>query len=90
MIREGDWKLIQFFEDDSVKLFNLKNDIGEKSDLSTSEPDRAAAMLAKLKAWQEKTKAPIPSELNPDFGKQKAAAGGKKKGGKRKKSTKAE
>ena len=42
-----------------------------------------AAMLAKLKAWQAKTKAPIPAEPNPDFGKTEASGGGKKKGGKR-------
>jgi len=71
VIREGDWKLIQFFESDSVQLFNLKNDLGEKSDLAKSNPEKANALLAKLKAWQVKTKAVIPAEANPDFGSSK-------------------
>ena len=67
VIRKGDWKLIQFFEDDSVQLYNLKSDIGEETDLSTAEPKRARALLAELKAWQKKTKAVIPTQPNPDF-----------------------
>ena len=67
VIRKGDWKLIQFFEDDSIQLYNLKSDIGEQSDLSSAEPKRAQAMLSELKAWQKKTKAVIPTKPNPDF-----------------------
>ncbi len=33
-IREGDHKLIHFYDTDSVELYNLKNDISEKNDLS--------------------------------------------------------
>lgn len=67
VIRKGDWKLIQFFEDDSIQLYNLKNDPGEESDLSSAEPRRAQALLDELKAWQKKTKAVIPTTPNPDF-----------------------
>ncbi len=67
VIRKGDWKLIQFFEDDSIQLYNLKNDLGEQSDLSSAEAQRAQAMLMELKAWQKKTQAVIPSKLNPDY-----------------------
>jgi arylsulfatase A-like enzyme len=81
VIRKGDWKLIHFFEDDSVRLFNLKDDIGEKKNLAKAEPERTAAMLKELKAWQKETKAVIPGTPNPDFG--KIAAKGKR--GKRKK-----
>ena len=49
VIRQGDWKLIQFFEDDSVKLFNLKEDFGEKYDRAPSEPERAARLLEELR-----------------------------------------
>jgi len=86
VVRKGDWKLIQFFESDSVELYNLAEDIGEKKELSKSQPEKAAAMLKELKQWQKETKAVIPSEPNPDFGKR--AEGGEKKGkgrGKRKK-----
>jgi arylsulfatase A-like enzyme len=67
VIRKGDWKLIQFFEDDSIQLFNLKDDLGEQTDLAKSNPKKAQALLKELKAWQQETKAVIPSELNPDF-----------------------
>ncbi|TWT84425.1 Arylsulfatase [Planctomycetes bacterium CA13] len=68
VIREGDWKLIQFFESDSVQLYNLNDDIGEKNDLAQSNPEKATALLNQLKSWQSKTKATIPTTLNPDFG----------------------
>ena len=67
VIRRGDWKLMQFFEDDSVQLFNLKEDIGESRDLSESEPEITATLLEELQAWQMDTRAVIPSVLNPDF-----------------------
>ena len=67
VIRKGDWKLIQFFEDDSAELYHLGKDLGESHDLAQREPEKTAALLADLKAWQRKTKAVIPSELNPDF-----------------------
>ena len=67
VIRQGDWKLMQFFEDDSLKLFNLKKDLGEKNNLIHSEPERAAMLLKELRAWQKRTEAVIPTVLNPDF-----------------------
>ena len=67
VIRKGDWKLIEFFESGKAELYNLREDIGERTDLASSEVKRATAMLAQLKAWQTKTKAVIPTQLNPDF-----------------------
>ena len=52
---------MQFFEDDSIKLFNLKNDIGEKNDLANSQPEKTASLLEELQAWQKRTKAVIPA-----------------------------
>ena len=76
VIRQGDWKLIQFFESDSVQLFNLKSDLGETRDLAESNPEKADALLAKLKAWQAETKAVIPATRNPDFGSGKGKSRG--------------
>ena len=54
-IREGDYKLLENYEDGTFKLFNLKEDIGENNDLSKTYPKKAASMRAKLHAWyQEK------------------------------------
>ncbi len=66
-IRKGDWKLIYYFEDQSVKLFNLVQDLGEENDMAQTNPEKAAELLAELKAWQKETKAPVPSELNPTY-----------------------
>ena len=75
VIRRGDWKLIQFFEDDSIKLFNLKEDLGEKIDRASSEPERAGRLLEELRAWQKHTGAVIPTVLNPQFSPGKGAVG---------------
>jgi arylsulfatase A-like enzyme len=40
-VRFGDFKLIEFFEDDRVELYNLKNDLNEENDLSEIHPEKA-------------------------------------------------
>lgn len=67
MIRKGDWKLIYYFEDESVKLFNVREDISEKKELSKAKPEKAAELLKELKAWWKKTNAVIPNQPNPAF-----------------------
>ncbi len=67
VIRKGDWKLMQFFEDDSIQLFNLTEDLGETQNLAKAYPEIAASLLKELKAWQAETDAIIPSTPNPDF-----------------------
>ena len=61
-IRLGDYKLIEYFENNSFQLFNLKNDIGEQNDLSTSEPEKAAELLSMLNEWRGETSAQMMSE----------------------------
>lgn len=65
-LRRGDWKLIEFHEDNSVALFNLASDPGEEHDLSASRPDLTAVLRAEVDAWQEKTAAPVPNARNPE------------------------
>jgi arylsulfatase A-like enzyme len=50
-IRVGDYKLIERFEDGQIHLYNLKADIGERTDLATEMPDRVTAMKNRLHAW---------------------------------------
>jgi arylsulfatase A-like enzyme len=66
-IRKGDWKLIQRFEDNSIELYNLKEDIGEKRNLLTSNPEKAKELLSDLNTWRKELNAPIPTELNPEY-----------------------
>ena len=65
-LRRGDWKLIELHEDNSVRLYNLKDDPGEQDDLAASMPKRTAALRADLDAWQAATAAPIPARPNPE------------------------
>ena len=67
IIRKGDWKLHYYFEDKGIELYDLKNDVGEKKDLSKFETEKASELMGDLRSWWEKTNAPIPTELNPDF-----------------------
>ena len=60
-IRAGDYKLIEWYEDNSVELYNLKEDIGEKNDLSTKMPEKAAELQRLLHRWLKQTKADVPT-----------------------------
>jgi arylsulfatase A len=65
-VREGDWKLIEHYEDGRVELFNLAKDAGETRDLSEAEPMRTADLKGKLGAWR-KTVGAQENTPNPDF-----------------------
>jgi hypothetical protein len=59
-VRVGDWKLIHWIEDDSVELFNVVNDLSEKTDLAAQQPDRVKDLRARLNAWRKETNANMP------------------------------
>jgi arylsulfatase A len=65
-IREGDWKLVENFEDESVELFNLTRDPAEKKNIAASELARAADLRDKLHTWRAQVGARMPAP-NPDF-----------------------
>lgn len=52
VIRSGDYKLLHFFNDNRIELYNLKKDISEENNLAEKEPERRKAMLQELKAWK--------------------------------------
>jgi arylsulfatase A len=60
-VRQGDYKLVEFYEDSRCELYNLNDDPGETRDLAKSDPDRTAAMRALLHAWLAETRADMPS-----------------------------
>ncbi len=66
-IRDGDWKLIEWFEDGSLELFNLRDDLSEKQNLAAERPDIVKKLHAKLIAWRKSVNAVMPTP-NPDFG----------------------
>jgi arylsulfatase A-like enzyme len=65
-MRDGEWKLIEWFEDGRLELFNLTRDPYEKNNVAATESARAEAMHARLKAWRAETGAQFPT-MNPDF-----------------------
>ncbi|WP_390621811.1 sulfatase [Rubripirellula tenax] len=52
-IREGDYKLVERYEDGRVHLYDLASDIGEATDLASEMPDRVAQMRDRLHAWYQ-------------------------------------
>jgi len=65
-VRMGDYKLIEFFEDGRLELYNLRDDISEENDLAREMPERAHQMQQVLARWRESVEAKIP-EPNPDW-----------------------
>ncbi len=59
-VRVGDWKLIEFFEDMHVELYNLRRDIGEHQDLVLQMPEKAIALRDRLHQWREEVGAQMP------------------------------
>ncbi len=60
-LRAGDWKLLEYFEDGRVELYDLSKDVGELHDLATEEPQRAQALLQTLHEWQDEVAAQRPT-----------------------------
>jgi arylsulfatase A-like enzyme len=64
-VRAGDYKLIEWFEDDTVELYNLKDDIGEQNNLADKMPRKAARLKKMLSLWRKKVSARMPTP-NPN------------------------
>ena len=56
----GDWKLLEYFEDKHVELYNLKDDLGEQKDLVAAEPEKAAELRDRLHGWRKTVGAQMP------------------------------
>ena len=60
-IRVGSWKLIEFFEDQRVELYDLVKDIGERNNLAGQFPAKAAQLRTQLELWRESVGAQMPT-----------------------------
>lgn len=78
VIRAGDWKLHQYFEDGGLELYHLADDIGESKNLSETNPEKRDELLVRLEAWRTNIGAEVPSEPNPAYDSKKEAAAIKK------------
>jgi arylsulfatase A len=60
-IRSGDFKLVEFFNDSHVELYDIRTDISEKTDLAASQPARVAELRRRLHAWRTDVGAQMPT-----------------------------
>jgi arylsulfatase A-like enzyme len=80
VIRKGDWKLHLYHEEwqleggreklatnNAVELYNLATDIGERTNLANTNTKKRDELLGDLLKWFETTKAPLPTEPNPNY-----------------------
>jgi len=65
-VRVGDMKLIEWFEDGRVELYDLASDPGETDDLSAAMPEATEQLRATLNAWRQEVGAGMPHP-NPDW-----------------------
>jgi len=59
-VREGDWKLLRNYDDNSLELYNLSKDLSEKKNLAKANPEIAKRLNKKLGEWLKETNAPMP------------------------------
>ena len=71
-VREGAYKLIEFFEDGRLELYHLLDDAGESRDLAVEMPEMALGLQRKLQRWRDRVGAQMPRP-NPDFLPERAA-----------------
>lgn len=89
VVTAGDWKLMEFFEDNRLELYNLKDDLGEQKNLAATMPEKAKELHDKLVAWRKSVSAPMPAP-NPDQKPATPAKKGKGKGSGKKKQNRTE
>lgn len=65
-IRDGDYRLVEFYEDNRIELYNLKDDVGETKNLAAEMPEKAKELREKLHAWRAEVGAQDPSP-NPNY-----------------------
>ncbi len=66
-IRIGNYKLIEFFENERIELYDLSKDLSEKNNIRNKNTEKALELYEALINWREQTNAPVPSQLNPEY-----------------------
>ena len=60
VIRDGDWKLIKFYDPQKLELYNLADDLGERNDLAKREPHKVRTLESKLSEHLKTAGARLP------------------------------
>jgi arylsulfatase A-like enzyme len=61
-IRKGGWKLIEYFDTGKKELYNLADDLSEKNNLASKNPEKVVELHGLLKDWRKEVGAKIPDE----------------------------
>ncbi len=80
VIQRGNWKLMEFFEDGRLELYNLTKDIGEQKNLVEAQPDKLKKLHAEMLAWRTSVGAKMPTKNEGDVPELKTKKKNKKKG----------
>ena len=66
-VRRGDWKLVVgHLPGESVGLYNLRDDLGERTNLAASDPERVKELQAALSAWRNEVARGATSQPEPN------------------------
>ena len=67
VIIKNDWKLHHYFENNSIELYNLIEDVSESKNLSEENKEKKNELYEELNKWRKLNNAPIPYKINPDY-----------------------
>ncbi len=67
-IRHGNYKLLEFFEDGRLELYDVVNDVGQAQDLAAAKPDMVKELHDRLVAWRKAVNAPMPAKKEASSG----------------------
>ena len=67
VIRRGNWKLHEYFEDGALELYNLSSDLGETRNVARSHPKLTRELYEELKSWRKSLNAGVPIDPNPKY-----------------------
>jgi len=60
-IRQGSFKLIEFFDTGQVELYNLADDVSEEHNLAVELPDKVSELQKRLAKWRAEVGARLPA-----------------------------
>jgi|GEM_PF-560125 len=66
-LRQGKWKLHEYFEDGRLELYDLENDVAERKNVAISHPQKTRELHKLMKRWRTEVEAPVPTQPNPEY-----------------------
>jgi len=66
-ILDDGWKLIESFEDSTLELYHLREDLDESQNVAETNPEKVDELYSKLDAWRKRLNAPVPTQVNEAY-----------------------